>query len=119
LKFWFWIDLISIFPVEASQRLFVEHPKGNRFDVLKIQKLVRITRIFKIAKVFQVFAKIMRLAKNEEKYNTSCLTFLTNKYEEKKTEITAMWTFFVTMVVFFYSNHIGACLWAMLGETEA
>jgi hypothetical protein len=87
--------------------------------VLKIQKLVRITRIFKIAKVFQVFAKIMRLAKNEEKYNTSCLTFLTNKYEEKKTEITAMWTFFVTMVVFFYSNHIGACLWAMLGETEA
>jgi hypothetical protein len=30
-----------------------------------------------------------------------------------------MWEFFITMVVFFYSNHIGACLWALLGEVES
>ena len=98
LKFWFWMDLVSIIPFDQilrqTNRDFGNMAKFSR--VGKLYKMIRMLRMVKMIRMFKDRKKIISNLDNILKVNAG--------YER-------LIFFFLGFVLF---NHTFACLWIML-----
>jgi len=103
-KFWFWIDFFSIFPFDLSSRLVagIERNDGNALlRGLKLGKIGRLIRLMRLVKAF----KIMKNSTN-----------LSKKFSQKLALDAGTERLYFCFLLFFFMNHIFACLWVLLGQ---
>jgi hypothetical protein len=108
LRFWFWIDLISILPFSKISSFI-----GNSGKHAKANAMVRVSKmgkIYKLVKLMRLF-KIMKLVKNKDKLNS---------HLQKQLRISSGTErlLFVT-ICFVFFTHIFACLWLLLGQLDS
>ena len=106
LKFWFWIDIISVFPFD-----FIFSHAGGYTILLKLAKIPRLWKILKVAKIFRVF----RLNRKNKKS-----TFLKRLFEKiidfLNDHLFFLVKFMPMYIVSFGVAHILACMWHFLSR---
>ena len=94
LKFWFWIDCVSCFPIDYVQLLFVDQEgSGSNLKMLKILRLVRMTKLLRLAKLRDIMYQ----------------------HEEQLERIERAGKLIGAALLVLYSCHIFGCMWFFVG----
>jgi len=108
--FWFWIDFFSIFPFDEFSRLVTGQGGGRTTGTV----LVRTLRMGKIGKLIRLMRllKVFKIMKNSQQVSSQF---------SKKLEINAgTERLILCFFIFFFMNHIFACMWALIAfETSS
>ena len=104
---WFFIDLVSIFPIE----LIINAVRQSQTQ--KINSLARISRIGKLYKIARFFrlAKLAKLLKKKKRKSNDLNTEL--KLREGKERL------MLTALVFLFFIHLSACFWLMTSQYKS
>ena len=98
LKFWFWMDLLSIIPFD---RIFME----ANSDFGNMAKFTRVGKLYKMIRMLRM-VKMIRLLKDRKKIISSLDSVL-----KVNAGFERLIFFFLGFVLF---NHTFSCLWIML-----
>ena len=100
LKMWFWIDLISVFPLD----LILESGKYN--ILVRITRLNKLYKLFKITKLF----RSMRMLQNQNNFWSKMYEFLKlNKGFDR---------LILNLSAIFIFCHVFACVWHLFAVME-
>jgi CRP-like cAMP-binding protein len=104
LKGWFFIDLVSCFPLDLVQ--YFVNPNGQRAALNNLSKLARlksIPRLFRLSKILVLFK------------NSKAFPFLDSIYFWFSVSHTAV-KLFGTLFMIFISLHVVSCLWYFMAR---
>jgi hypothetical protein len=94
LKFWFWIDCVSCFPIDYVMLLFSDqNNSGSNLKILKILRLVRLTKLLRLAKIRDIMYQ----------------------HEEQLESIERAGKLVGAALLVLYSCHIFGCMWFFVG----
>ncbi len=94
LKFWFWIDCVSCFPIDYVMMLFsAKEGSGSNLKMLKILRLVRLTKLLRLAKIRDIMYQ----------------------HEEQLENLERAGKLIGAALLVLYSCHIFGCMWFFVG----
>jgi hypothetical protein len=94
LKFWFWIDCVSCFPIDYVQLLFSDaNGSASNLKLLKILRLVRLTKLLRLAKLRDILYQ----------------------HEEQLESLERAGKLIGAALLILYSCHIFGCMWFFVG----
>jgi len=105
IKFWFWIDLLSIIPFDYML-------SGDNSEALNINALFRFAKFSKIYKIIRLtrLAKVFKLLKKNKT--------LISRFSEKLSLNSGLERLFIFSFAFGVFIHVMACLYVMLADIE-
>lgn len=102
LKFWFWLDLLSILPVDMIILTSSGEGGGNLSGVTRFSKMGRLYKMVRMLRM----VKMIRLIRDRKKIMDNLDNVISvNDSVEKYT---------ILVLAFFLCNHILTCIWIML-----
>ena len=105
LKFWFWLDLVSIVPLDA----FIMGTTGGGTDMTQVAKFTRMGKLYKMIRMLRM-VKMMRIVKDRKRIMANLDSVMkTNPGVERL-------IFFC--FGFFLFNHTFASIWIMLASFD-
>jgi hyperpolarization activated cyclic nucleotide-gated potassium channel 1 len=107
LSCWFWIDLISILPIDE---MMINNVNVQAEKKTNVNQLVRMAKLSKLTKVIRLFrlVKVVKIFKNSERITTHFSKSLEIKQGTNRMIISG--------IVFIFTIHIFACAWVFLGQ---
>ena len=103
LKLWFWVDFISILPVEFFIKSLIQHPDNTRITTYqKMYKIISLQKLNRLVKLFQVFHK--KSSYSFKYLNESALITLFKQFGD-------LIKYFFSLIIF---CHVSACLFYLI-----
>lgn len=99
LKSWFWIDIVSAFPLDLVLQGSAGSNSANSTQVVKLAKMGRVVRMFKLIRLLRI-ARVMRVV--------SRLEYTMSTQEAMRT----LWKFFAVVVI---CCHLFSCAFYAIG----
>mmetsp|Transcript_50855 Transcript_50855/g.65111 ORF Transcript_50855/g.65111 Transcript_50855/m.65111 type:complete len:715 (+) Transcript_50855:178-2322(+) len=99
LKSWFWIDIVSAFPLDLVLQGQGDESSTNSTQLIKLSKMGRVVRMFKLIRLLRI-ARVMRVV--------SRLEYTMSTQEAMRT----LWKFFAVVVI---CCHLFSCAFYAIG----
>lgn len=105
LKFWFWLDLVSIIPIDK----FIPQDETDSGSYGGVTRFTKMGRMYKMIRMLRM-VKMIRLIKDRKKIinNLDNVVNLNDNFEK----------LMLYTAGFFLSNHILTCIWIMLAAFD-
>lgn len=110
MKFWFWLDLVTVLPFNLLEGLMI--PADSNDDTgtenIKLVRLMRMPRLYKIIRLLRM-SKIMKVAKNKGQFND---------WIEKLNISLGTSRLLKVMMVQIFLLHLVSCFWFLAASLE-